>query len=160
MAVDKFRIHFLYLLQKRLSFKACVFGGKQMAFVYLAFFDDGTTFSYLPVLSRDFLFGADMLSSFIKERAAGSNLYIRLSDQSPLAENQMDMIIRLAPYFKDGQLSPFHKFAHGVPADTRTFGGFLSTMRGALFGVVEEAEERLSLLYACGQMALWNCRVQ
>ncbi len=31
----------------------------------------------------------------------------------------------LAPYFEDGQLSPFHKFAHDIPADTRTFCGFL-----------------------------------
>ena len=36
MAVDKFRIHFLYLSEKRLSLKACIFGSKQMAFVYLA----------------------------------------------------------------------------------------------------------------------------
>lgn len=55
MAVDKFRIHFLYLTEKRLSLKACVFSGKQMAFVYLAFFDNGTAFPYLPALPRDFL---------------------------------------------------------------------------------------------------------
>ena len=67
MAVDKFRIHFLYLSEKRLSLKACVFSGKQMAFVYLAFFDDGTAFPYLSVISRDFLFGADTPSSLVKE---------------------------------------------------------------------------------------------
>ena len=37
MAVNKFCIHFLYLSEKRLSLKACIFGSKQMAFVYLAF---------------------------------------------------------------------------------------------------------------------------
>ena len=73
MAVNKFRIHFLYLSEKRLSLKACIFGSKQMAFVYLAFFDDGTAFPYLPVLPRDFFFGADTLSSLVKEHAAGSN---------------------------------------------------------------------------------------
>src|SRR5699024_3195325 len=31
----------------------------------------------------------------------------------------------LAPHFEDGQLSPFHQLPHGVPADTRTFCGFL-----------------------------------
>ena len=31
----------------------------------------------------------------------------------------------LAPHFEDGQLSPFHQLTHGVPADTRTFCGFL-----------------------------------
>ena len=62
-----------------------------MAFVYLAFFDDGTAFPYLPVLSRDFLFGADTLSSLVKEHAAGSNLHIGFGEQPPLAENQMDM---------------------------------------------------------------------
>ena len=61
MAVNKFCIHFLYLSEKRLSLKACIFGSKQMAFVYLAFFDDGTAFPYLPVLSHDFFFGADTL---------------------------------------------------------------------------------------------------
>ena len=86
MAVDKFRIHFLYLSEKRLSLKACIFGSKQMAFVYLAFFDDGTAFPYLPVLPRDFLFGADTLSSLVKEHAAGSNLHIRFGEQFPLAE--------------------------------------------------------------------------
>ena len=50
MAVNKFRIHFLYLSEKRLSLKACIFGSKQMAFVYLAFFDNGTAFPYLPDL--------------------------------------------------------------------------------------------------------------
>ena len=30
-------------------------GQQVMAFVYLAFFDDGTAFPYLPVLPRDFL---------------------------------------------------------------------------------------------------------
>ena len=54
MAVDKFRIHFLYLPEKRLSLKACIFGSKQMAFVYLAFFDDGTAIPYLPILPRDY----------------------------------------------------------------------------------------------------------
>jgi len=29
------------------------------------------------------------------------------------------------PHFEDGQLSPFHQLPHGVPADTRTFCGFL-----------------------------------
>ena len=100
MAVDKFRIHFLYLPEKRLSLKACIFGSKQMAFVYLAFFDDGTAFPYLPVLPRDFLFGADTLSSLVKEHAAGSNLYIRFGEQPPLAENQMDMIIHLQHLLK------------------------------------------------------------
>ena len=90
MAVNKFRIHFLYLSEKRLSLKACIFGSKQMAFVYLAFFDDGTAFPYLSVLSRDFLFGADTLSGFVKEHAAGSNLHIGFGEQPPLAENQMD----------------------------------------------------------------------
>lgn len=33
MAVNKFRIHFLYLSEKRLSLKACIFSGKQMALV-------------------------------------------------------------------------------------------------------------------------------
>ena len=65
MAVNKFRIHFLYLSEKRLSLKACIFGSKQMAFIYLAFFDDGTAFPYLPVLPRDFLFGADTLSGLV-----------------------------------------------------------------------------------------------
>lgn len=86
MAVDKFRIHFLYLSEKRLSLKACIFGSKQMAFVYLAFFDDGTAFPYLPVLSCDFFFGADTLSSLVKEHAAGSNLHIRFGEQFPLAK--------------------------------------------------------------------------
>lgn len=52
-----------------------------MAFVYLAFFDDSTSFPYLPVLLRDFRFGADTLSSLIKEYAAGSNLYIRFKEK-------------------------------------------------------------------------------
>ncbi|OUN08494.1 hypothetical protein B5G40_14625 [Flavonifractor sp. An9] len=95
-------IHFLYLSEKRLSLKACIFGSKQMAFVYLAFFDDGTAFPYLPVLPRDFLFGADTLSSLVKEHAAGSNLYIRFGEQPPLAENQMDMIICLALVVVEG----------------------------------------------------------
>ena len=73
-----------------------------MAFVYLAFFDDGTAFPYLPVLPRDFLFGADTLSSLVKEHAAGSNLYIRFGEQPPLAENQMDMIICLALVVVEG----------------------------------------------------------
>lgn len=102
MAVNKFCIHFLYLSEKRLSLKACIFGSKQMAFVYLAFFDDGTAFPYLPVLPRDFLFGADTLSSLVKEHAAGSNLYIRFGEQPPLAENQMDMIICLALVVVEG----------------------------------------------------------
>ena len=63
MVVDKFRIHFLYLPKlKRVS----------LVFVYLAFFDDGTTFPYLPVLPRNFLFGADTLSGFVKEHAAAA----------------------------------------------------------------------------------------
>ena len=91
MAVDKFRIHFFYLSEKRLFLKACVFSGKQMAFVYLTFFDDGTAFPYLPVLPRDFLFGADTLSSFVKEHAAGSNLHIRFGEQPPLASTTMNI---------------------------------------------------------------------
>ena len=102
MAVNKFRIHFLYLSEKRLSIKACIFSSKQMAFVYLAFFDDGTAFPYLPVLPCDFLFGADTLSCLVKEHAAGSNLHIRFGEQFPLAENQMDMIIRLALVMVEG----------------------------------------------------------
>src|SRR5699024_10144760 len=110
MAVDKFRIHFFYLSEKRLSLKACVFSGKQMAFVYLAFFDDGTAFPYLSVISRDFLFRADTPSSLVKEHAAGSNLHISFGEQFPLAENQVDMIIRLALVVVDGG----HAF-HTVP---------------------------------------------
>lgn len=96
------RIHFLYLPEKGLSLKACIFGSKQMAFVYLAFFDDGTAFPYLPVLPRDFLFGVDTLSSLVKKHAVGSNLHIRFGEQFPLAENQMDMIIRLALVVVEG----------------------------------------------------------
>lgn len=67
MAVDKFRIHFLYLSEKRLSLKACIFGSKQMAFVYLAFFDDGTAFPYLPVLKvgRKTIIRRDTLERFL-----------------------------------------------------------------------------------------------
>ena len=49
LAVNKFCIHFLYLSEKRLSLKACIFGSKQMAFVYLAFFDDGTALSLIHI---------------------------------------------------------------------------------------------------------------
>ena len=69
---------------------------KQMAFVNLSLFDNGTAFSDLPVLSCDFLLGAYPFACFVKEYASCGNLHIRLREQLPFTENQMNVVIGLA----------------------------------------------------------------
>lgn len=69
---------------------------QEMAFVNLSLFDNGTAFSYLPVLTCDFLLGAYPLACFVKEYASCGNLHIRLRKQLPFAENQMNVVIGLA----------------------------------------------------------------
>ena len=76
--------------------EAVILYGEQMAFVNLSLFDNGTAFSYLPVLTCDFLLGAYPLACFVKEYASCGNLHIRLRKQLPFAENQMNVVIGLA----------------------------------------------------------------
>ena len=66
MTVDKFRVNLLYLPKKRLALEAVILYGKQMAFVNLSLFDNGTAFSDLPVLSCDFLLGAYTFACLVK----------------------------------------------------------------------------------------------
>jgi len=96
MEIDKVCIILFYLPKKRLSLEAVILYGEQMAFVNLSLFDNGTAFSYLPVLTCDFLLGAYPLACFVKEYASCGNLHIRLRKQLPFAENQMNVVIGLA----------------------------------------------------------------
>lgn len=68
VAVDKFRVNFLYLPKKSLALEAVILYGKQMAFVNLSLFDNGTALSDLSVLTRDFLLGAYPFACFVKEK--------------------------------------------------------------------------------------------
>ena len=96
MEIDKVCIILFYLPKKRLSLEAVILYGEQMAFVNLSLFDNGTAFSYLPVLTCDFLLGAYPLACFVKEYASCGNLHIRLREQLPFTENQMNVVIGLA----------------------------------------------------------------
>lgn len=76
MAVDMGGVKLLDFFKKGFTFETLVFGGKEMAFVNLALFDDRTAISYLPVLPGDFFLGAYPLPCFIKENTSGGYLYI------------------------------------------------------------------------------------
>ena len=94
----------LYLPEKRLALEAChLWYGKEVAFVYLAFFDDGAAFPYLPVLPCDFLsWCGHAFACFVIEHAAGGYLDVRFREQLPLAEDQVDMIVCLALVVVEG----------------------------------------------------------
>ena len=78
MAVDMGGVNLLNFFKEGFAFETLIFGGKEVAFVNLALFDDRTAFSYLSVLPGDFFLGAYPLPCFIKENTSGGYLYIRL----------------------------------------------------------------------------------
>lgn len=65
MPIDKVGVNLFYLPKKRLAFEFIIFHGKEVAFVNLALFNDGTAFAYLPVLPCDFFLGAYPFARFI-----------------------------------------------------------------------------------------------
>ena len=93
---DIFTPNLFYLPKKRLAFEFIIFHGKEVAFVNLALFNDGTAFAYLPVLPCDFFLGAYPFARFIIEHAACGSLDVRLRKQFSFAEDKMDMIIGFA----------------------------------------------------------------
>ncbi len=96
MPIDKVGVNLFNLPKKRLAFEFIIFYSKEVAFVNLAFFYDGAAFSYLPVLPCDFFLGAYPFSRFIIEHAACGYLDVRFRKQFSFAEDEVDMIIRLA----------------------------------------------------------------
>lgn len=96
MPIDKVGVNLFYLPKKRLAFEFIIFHGKEVAFVNLALFNDGTAFAYLPVLPCDFFLGAYPFARFIIEHAACGSLDVRLRKQFSFAEDKMDMIIGFA----------------------------------------------------------------
>ena len=95
MSIDKVGVNLLYLPKKRLAFEFIIFHGKEVAFVNLALFNDGTAFAYLPVLPCDFFLGVYPFSRFIIEHAACGYLDVRFRKQFSFAEDKVDMIVRL-----------------------------------------------------------------
>ena len=69
MEVDVVGVEVLCFVKKGFAFESPVLGGKQMAFVDLALFDDRTPFSYLPVLACNLFLGAYPCACFVKEYA-------------------------------------------------------------------------------------------
>ena len=67
-----------------------------MLFVNTAFRDNGAALPYLPVLPRDFFFGAYPFARFVKEYATGCNLNLWLGKQPPFAEDEVDVVIGLS----------------------------------------------------------------
>ena len=96
MAVDMGGVNLLDFIKKGFAFEPLVLGGKEVAFVNLALFDDRTAFSYLFVLADDFFLGAYSLPCFIKENTSGGYLYIRLREQRSFAEYEVDVVIGLS----------------------------------------------------------------
>ena len=96
MPIDKVGVNLFNLPEKRLAFEFIIFHGKEAAFVNLALFNDGTAFSYLPVLPCDFFLGAYPFACFIIEYTACGCLNIRLREQFSFAEDKMDMIVCFA----------------------------------------------------------------
>lgn len=56
-------VNLLDFFKEGFTFEALVFGGKEVAFVNLALFDDRTALSYLSVLAGDFFLGAYPLTN-------------------------------------------------------------------------------------------------
>ena len=54
-----------------------------------------TVRAYLPVLPGDLLLGADVLSGLVIEHTAAGGFDLRLQEQPPLTENQMDVVVGL-----------------------------------------------------------------
>ena len=96
MPIDKVGVNLFYLPKKRLAFEFIIFHGKEVAFVNLALFNDGTAFAYLPVLPCDFFLGAYPFARFIIEHAACGYLDVRFRKQLSFAEDKVDMIVCLA----------------------------------------------------------------
>ena len=96
MPIDKVGVNLFYLPKKRLTFEFIIFHGKEVAFVNLALFYDGTAFSYLSVLPCDFFLGAYPFACFIIEHAACGSLDVRFRKQFSFAEDKVDMIVCLA----------------------------------------------------------------
>lgn len=75
-----------------------------MLFVNTAFRDNGAALSYLPVLPRDFFFGAYPFARFVKEYAAGGNLMgDALSQKTFIAD-----VLEKKPQKNTGQLPQYY----------------------------------------------------
>ena len=93
--IDQGGVELLGFIQKQLILEYLVLLCEQVAFIDLALLDDGAALPDLTVLPGDLLFCAYPLAEFIIEHAAGGDLDIRLRQQAPFGEDQMDMIVFL-----------------------------------------------------------------
>ena len=144
-------VKLLDFFKKGFTFETLVFGGKEMAFVNLALFDDRTAISYLSVLPGDFFLGAYPLPCFIKENTSGGYLYIRLREQLSFAENQVDVVVGLSFVVVECR----HTF-HAVPLAKQVCEVFQHLI-GVKFGVeFRQGDDKLPCFdtLSCGAASL------